>query len=84
MAVTGGTSTALAEPVPLGGKTGSAEDPGQPGGLDAWFTSTGPMGSNPAAELTVTVALPGGGEGGDAALPVAKGIWDYVLPRYPP
>lgn len=60
-------------PIPLAGKTGTA----QIGGSDlthAWFTSFGPY-DNP--EIVVTVLLEGGGEGDEAAVPLAEEIWRW-------
>lgn len=73
-AVTGGSARRLARlPIPLAGKTGTA----QVGGSDltnAWFTSFGPY-DNPS--LVVTVLLEGAGEGDDVAVPLAEEIWRW-------
>jgi penicillin-binding protein 2 len=60
-------------PIAVAGKTGTA----QIGGTEdthAWYTSFGPY-ENP--ELVVTVLLERGGEGDDAAVPVAQKIWQW-------
>jgi cell division protein FtsI/penicillin-binding protein 2/cell division protein FtsW (lipid II flippase) len=70
LAVTQGTATLLRDvQMPVGGKTGTAEDPSTPsGGEDAWFTSVAPI-DHP--EIVVTVLVRGGGEGGLTSAPVA-------------
>lgn len=75
-AVTEGSARTLFDlPIPLAGKTGTA----QIGGTDkthAWFTSFGPY-DHP--EFVVTVLLERGGEGDKDAVPFAKGIWQYLV-----
>ena len=73
-AVTEGSARRLTTlPIPLAGKTGTA----QVGGTEdthAWFTSFGPY---EKPELVVTVLLERGGEGDDAAVPLAEKIWQW-------
>lgn len=80
LAVTQGTGTLLRDlPLPAGGKTGSAEDPGAGGaGVDAWFTAALPM-ADP--ELVVTAFVRGGGEGHQTAEPVVRDVLSYYLSR---
>jgi cell division protein FtsI/penicillin-binding protein 2/cell division protein FtsW (lipid II flippase) len=77
LAVTQGTATLLRNlPLPIGGKTGTAEDPSTPsGGADAWLTAFAPA---DRPEVVVTVMVRGGGEGHLTAEPVA----DRVLRFY--
>jgi cell division protein FtsI/penicillin-binding protein 2/cell division protein FtsW (lipid II flippase) len=77
LAVTQGTATQLRDlPMPIGGKTGTAEDPStSSGGADAWFTAFTPI-EHP--DVVVTVMVRGGGEGHLTAEPVA----DRVLRFY--
>lgn len=74
--VTDGSARSLATfPLPLAGKTGTA----QIGGTDkthAWFTSFGPFNS---PELVITVLLEGAGQGDQQAVPVARSIWQWWL-----
>lgn len=73
-AVTDGSARSLsALPIPIAGKTGTA----QIGGTDethAWFTSFAPY-ENP--ELAITVLLERGGDGDKVAVPFAKEIWQW-------
>ncbi len=73
--VTQGSARGLLDlPIPLAGKTGTA----QIGGTDkthAWLTSFGPY-DHP--ELVVTVLLERGGDGDKDAVPFAKEIWRYL------
>lgn len=75
LAVTEGTGTQLrALSVAAGGKTGSAEDPSTPGGVDAWYTAVAPVSS---PDVVVTVLVRGGGEGFNTAEPVALSVLQY-------
>jgi cell division protein FtsI/penicillin-binding protein 2/cell division protein FtsW (lipid II flippase) len=67
-AVTGGTATSLSGVgVPVGAKTGTAEDPGVPGGgEDHWMTAAAPL-DNPAVVVTALVQGSGAGESGSAS-----------------
>lgn len=75
-AVTDGSALALSTlPIPLAGKTGTA----QLGGIDethAWFTSFGPYGD---PKFSVTVLLERGGEGDRDAVPFAKEVWQWLV-----
>lgn len=72
--VTDGSGKRLATfPIPLAGKTGTAQVGGE-ATPHAWFTSFGPY---EAPELGVTVLLENAGEGDDAAVPFAEGIWRW-------
>ena len=79
IAVVQGTATGLGD-LPgrtgVGAKTGTAEDPAAPNGIDAWYTAAMPA-ENP--EVVVTVFVHGGGEGHLTSAPVAKSILDYYL-----
>lgn len=74
-AVTEGSAKSLsALPIPIAGKTGTA----QIGGTEkthAWFTSFGPY-ENP--EAVVTVLLEKGGAGDVDAVPFAQEIWQWL------
>lgn len=77
LAVTAGSAKRLsAFPIAVAGKTGTA----QIGGTDethSWFTSFAPY-DNP--ELVLTVLVEGGGEGTEAALPIAEeALREYFL-----
>jgi cell division protein FtsI/penicillin-binding protein 2 len=75
LGVTEGTGTQLqALPVAAGGKTGSAQDPSTPGGVDAWYTAVAPAA---APDVVVTVMVRGGGEGFNTAEPVALSVLQY-------
>lgn len=77
---TGSGRQLISLPVPLAGKTGTA----QIGGSNlthAWFTSFGPFDT---PELVITVLLEKGGEGDKDAVPFTKNIWEWwVEHRYP-
>lgn len=67
-AVTAGSARALTQlPVTAAGKTGTAQAP--QGNPHAWFTAFAPYES---PEIVITVLVENGGEGGTAALPVAR------------
>jgi penicillin-binding protein 2 len=69
----GGTSTAVFEgfPVPIAGKTGTAErGPGRPN--QSWYLSLAPAG-NP--QYVVATTFEGGGYGAETAAPAARKIW---------
>jgi cell division protein FtsI/penicillin-binding protein 2 len=76
-AVTGGTATRLAGlPVPVGAKTGTAQDGGLPDGqYDNWTTAAAP---NDAPEIVMTAWVQGPGTGGNSATGVvADGLGAY-------
>jgi cell division protein FtsI/penicillin-binding protein 2/cell division protein FtsW (lipid II flippase) len=77
-AARGGTAAGLGPlPVPVGAKTGSAEDPAAPGThVDAWYTAAAPL-DNP--EVVVTAFVRGGGEGNLTALPVVRDVLRYYF-----
>jgi penicillin-binding protein 2 len=69
LTVTGGTARSLqAVPVPVAGKTGTAQF-GSQNETHSWFTGFAPA-DNP--EIVVTILVEGGGESSDAAVPVAN------------
>ncbi|MBI4122671.1 MAG: penicillin-binding protein 2 [Parcubacteria group bacterium] len=75
-AVTSGSALSLSTvPVPLAGKTGTAQY-SQEGKPHAWFTGFGPF-DNP--ELVVTVLVEQGEESSRAATPVAKKIFEWYF-----
>ncbi len=81
--VRGGTGTAAAIPgVTVAGKTGTAElvptaDAAQdPKNTTAWFVAFAPAG-NP--KVAVAVMLPGAGQGGASAAPIAKRVLQAAL-----
>lgn len=61
---------------PLAGKTGTAEVFGQ--NATAWFASYGPV---PKPRYAVVVVIGQGGQGGQAAAPVARRIWQSLRAR---
>lgn len=73
--VTEGTASKLADTsYEAAGKTGSAEyDANDESKSHAWFTGMAPV-DDP--KITVTVIVEGAGSGGDAAVPVAKEVFD--------
>lgn len=77
-AVTSGTATLLnALPVPVGAKTGTAEDPSSPnGGIDDWMTAAAPM-NDPSIVATAMVQAPG--EGATSAGPVVQQALAYYF-----
>lgn len=75
-AVTEGSARSLSTlPIPLAGKTGTAEY-GEKGKPHAWFTGFGPY-DNP--EIVVTVLVEQGKGGNISATPVAKKIFEYYF-----
>lgn len=73
-AVTDGSGKRLDSfPVPLAGKTGTAQVGGD-APTHAWFTSFGPY---EAPELVITVLLEQAGEGDDVAVPFTEEIWRW-------
>ncbi|MBP7859577.1 penicillin-binding protein 2 [Patescibacteria group bacterium] len=65
--------------IPIAGKTGTSEFGKKENGISAthaWFTSFAPL-DKPT--ISVTVFVEGGGEGSDAAVPVAKDVYDYYF-----
>jgi len=79
-AVQYGTARQLNDlPVAVAGKTGTAEFAGGTKGHEhAWFTSFAPY-EDP--EIVITVLVEAGGEGTDAAVPVAKEGYKYWFSR---
>jgi cell division protein FtsI/penicillin-binding protein 2 len=75
-AVTGGTATRLAGlPLPVGAKTGTAQDGGLPDGqYDNWISAVAPM---DAPEIAVTAWVQGPGTGGNSATGVAVDALAY-------
>lgn len=72
--LTGSARSLNALPIPIAGKTGTA----QIGGTEkthAWFTSFGPY-TKP--DTVITVLLEKGGAGDVDAVPVAKEIWQWI------
>ena len=71
-----GTSTAIFGnfPVPVAGKTGTAQDPH--GSDDSWYASWAPA-SNP--RYVVVVLIPHGGFGANAAAPAARDIYSAIF-----
>lgn len=81
-AVTGGTATRLADlPVPVGAKTGTAQDGSLPAGsFDNWTTAAAPM---QAPTVVVTALVQGPGTGANSATAVVDdGIGQYLA--HPP
>jgi cell division protein FtsI/penicillin-binding protein 2 len=80
-AVTAGTAVRLADlPVPVGGKTGTAQDGGLPEGqYDNWMSAVAPM---DAPEIVMTAMVQGPGTGGNNAREVvADGLRHYLEHR---
>ncbi|TNC22224.1 FtsW/RodA/SpoVE family cell cycle protein [Amycolatopsis alkalitolerans] len=77
-AVTSGTASRLkALPVPVGAKTGTAQDPSSPnGGLDDWMTAAAPM-NDPS--IVATAVVQGPGEGATSAGPVVQEALGYYF-----
>ncbi|WP_267594895.1 FtsW/RodA/SpoVE family cell cycle protein [Carbonactinospora thermoautotrophica] len=77
-AVSGGTAAVLSDlPVAAGAKTGTSENPSNPGGApDAWFTAVAPM-DRPAVVMTSYIR--GGGQGSRTSGPVVKRALQYFL-----
>ena len=80
-AVTGGTAVRLADlPVPVGAKTGTAQDGGLPDGdYDNWMTAAAPV-NDPDIVMTAMVQGPGTG-GNSAKNVVADGLRHYLEHR---
>ena len=80
-AVTGGTAVRLAGlPVPVGAKTGTAQDGGLPDGeYDNWMTAAAPM---DAPEIVMTALVQGPGTGGEQR-EERRGRRAAPLPRAP-
>ncbi|WP_222263056.1 FtsW/RodA/SpoVE family cell cycle protein [Modestobacter marinus] len=77
-AVTAGTAVRFADlPVPVGGKTGTAQDGGLPEGeYDNWMSAVAPM---DAPEIVMTAMVQGPGTGGNSARNVvADGLRHYL------
>jgi cell division protein FtsI/penicillin-binding protein 2/cell division protein FtsW (lipid II flippase) len=77
-AVTSGTASRLNRlPVPVGAKTGTAEDAASPnGGIDDWMTAAAPI-NDPA--IVVTSMVQGPGEGATSAGPVVQQALEYFF-----
>jgi cell division protein FtsI/penicillin-binding protein 2/cell division protein FtsW (lipid II flippase) len=77
-AVNGGTASQLKDiPVPIGAKTGTAQDGSSlNGGLDDWMTAAAPM-DNPSIVVTAMVQAPG--EGATYAGPVMNSTLQYYF-----
>ncbi|WP_210716728.1 FtsW/RodA/SpoVE family cell cycle protein [Amycolatopsis acididurans] len=77
-AVTSGTAARLnALPVPVGAKTGTAEDSSSAnGGLDDWMTAAAPM---TAPSIVATAMVQGPGEGATSAGPVVQQVLAYYF-----
>ncbi|MFC5233873.1 FtsW/RodA/SpoVE family cell cycle protein [Pseudonocardia zijingensis] len=75
-AVTGGTAAALSGlPIPVAGKTGTAQDGSLPdGSYDNWLSAVAPA-DNP--ELVVTAVVQGSGKGGNNVKGVVAGAFQY-------
>jgi cell division protein FtsI/penicillin-binding protein 2 len=81
LAVTGGTAVRLAAlPVPVGAKTGTAQDGGLPEGeYDNWITAAAP---SDAPEVVMTALVQGPGTGGNNAKDVVgAGLRHYLAHR---
>lgn len=63
-------------PIPLAGKTGTAQLGSQDDVTHAWFTSYGPA---DGPKLVLTVLLEKGGKGDVDAIPVAEEVWQWWL-----
>jgi cell division protein FtsI/penicillin-binding protein 2 len=76
-AVTSGTATALASlPEPVGGKTGTAEDPSAGGErLDSWMSAVAPMGS---PRVAATAFIRGQGNGHPTTEVVRQALAYYL------
>jgi cell division protein FtsI/penicillin-binding protein 2 len=81
-AVTRGTATSLAAlPVPVGAKTGTAQDGGLPAGeYDNWMSAAAPM---DAPEIVVTALVQGPGKGANSAKNVVADGLRYYLEHRP-
>jgi len=74
--ITDGTAQTLKDvPVPVAGKTGTAQF-GTGDGTHAWFVSFAPY-DNP--EIAMVVLVEGGGEGHSSAVPVTKEVYDWYF-----
>jgi cell division protein FtsI/penicillin-binding protein 2 len=81
-AVTGGTAVALADlPVPVGAKTGTAQNGGLPDGeFDNWMSAAAPIG---APEIVMTAWVQGPGTGGNSAKKVVATALRHYLEHRP-
>jgi cell division protein FtsI/penicillin-binding protein 2 len=77
-AATTGTAALLSDlPVPVGAKTGSAQDPASPNGVvDSWLTAAAPF---PAPAVVMTSLVRGGGEGAVTSGPLIDQALRYFL-----
>jgi cell division protein FtsI/penicillin-binding protein 2 len=77
-AATTGTAALLSNlPVPVGAKTGSAQDPASPNGVvDSWLTAAAPF---PAPVVVMTSLVRGGGEGATTSGPLVDQALRYFL-----
>lgn len=72
-----GTGGQLNEvPIPIGAKTGTAEDPGSAGDEHAWFSAVAPF-DDP--EIVVSVLVHGGGFGSDTSGPVVQQLLEHYV-----
>jgi cell division protein FtsI/penicillin-binding protein 2 len=81
-AVTGGTAVALADlPVPVGAKTGTAQNGGLPDGeFDNWMSAAAPI---DAPEIVMTAWVQGPGTGGNSAKKVVATALRHYLEHRP-
>lgn len=76
--IVSGTAQSLKDlPVPVAGKTGTAQF-GNENKTHAWFVSYAPY-ENP--ELVLVVLVEGGGEGHSSAVPVTKAVYEWYFNR---
>lgn len=76
-AVTEGSARSLNSlPVPIAGKTGTAEFGENNQGKHAWFAGFAPF-DNP--QIALVILVEGGGEGSETAVPIAQEIFDYYF-----
>lgn len=81
MTVTTGTAQILKNmPIPVAGKTGTAQFGMHNEGENSWFTSFAPF-DKPA--IAMAVLVPGGGEGNTAALPVTQDALKWYFTQDP-
>ena len=72
-----GTATLLSNlPVPVGAKTGTAEDAATANGTDSWLSAVAPF---PDPVVAITSLVLGGGEGATTSGPVVDAALQYFL-----
>ena len=77
--VTAGSARSLNDlPVPIAGKTGTAQYGANNEHRHAWFTSFAPY---PNPEIVLLILVEGGGEGSEFAAPVAKDVYKYYFKK---